>query len=146
MDQAFIEQLIEFVGNNPILSSIWVGLVVFIIYSFVSAKVSPVKELSTHETTLLINKEDAVVLDIRPAAEFKKGHILGSKQIKQEQINKAEFASLEKDKDKPIIVVCAMGMTSKKTASQLLKAGFEKVSVLKGGINAWQAASLPVSK
>ena len=146
MDQAFLAQLIEFVGNNPILSSVWVGLVVFIVYGFVAAKVSPIKELSTHDATLLMNKEDALVLDIRPAAEYKKGHILGSTQLKQEQINKAEFGALEKNKDKPIIVVCAMGMTSKRTASQMLKAGFEKVAVLKGGINAWQGASLPVSK
>ena len=96
MDQAFIEQMIEFIGNNPILSSVWAGLFVFIIYGFVSAKVSPIKELSTHDATLLMNKEDAVVLDIRPAAEFKKGHILGSTQLKQEQISKAEFSALEK--------------------------------------------------
>lgn len=146
MDQAFIQQFIEFVGNNPILSSVWVGLAVFIIYGFISAKISPVKELSTHDATLLMNKEDAVLLDIRPAAEYKKGHILGATQLKQEQISKAEFAALEKNKDKPIIVICAMGMTSKRTASQMLKAGFEKVSVLKGGMNAWQGASLPVSK
>jgi rhodanese-related sulfurtransferase len=37
-------------------------------------------------------------------------------------------------------------MTSKRTASQMLKAGFENVVTLKGGISAWQAASLPVIK
>ena len=55
-------------------------------------------------------------------------------------------SKLEKSKDKPIIVVCAMGVSAKKTASQLLKAGLEKVTVLKGGMNAWQSASLPVAK
>jgi rhodanese-related sulfurtransferase len=39
-----------------------------------------------------------------------------------------------------------MGVSAKKTAAQLLKVGFEKVTVLKGGMNAWQSASLPVSK
>jgi rhodanese-related sulfurtransferase len=94
----------------------------------------------------LMNKDDALVLDIRPAAEFKKGHILGAKQLKPEQINKAEFTSLEKHKDKPIIVVCAMGMTAKRTATNLAKAGFSQVSILKGGMNVWQGASLPVAK
>ena len=122
------------------------GLAVMLVYGLVSSKFSPVKELSTHDATMLINKDDAVVLDIRPAAEFKKGHIIGAKQLKPEQINKAEFASLEKSKDKPIIVVCAMGMTAKRTAMQMLKAGFTKVSVLKGGMGAWQGASLPVVK
>lgn len=138
--------MIEFIGNNILLAGAWFGLVGFILYSFVGAKFSPFSELSTHDATMLMNKDDALVLDIRPAAEFKKGHILGAKQLKTEQINKGEFTSLEKSKDKPIIVVCAMGMTAKRTATQMSKAGFSQVSVLKGGMNAWQGASLPVAK
>jgi rhodanese-related sulfurtransferase len=93
-----------------------------------------------------MNKEDAYILDIRPVAEFKKGHILGSKQIKAELVTKGDFSTLEKSKDKPIIIVCSMGMTCKRTASQMLKAGFENVVTLKGGISAWQTANLPLTK
>ena len=141
-----MDQFIEFIGNHYLLSGAWAGLAIMLIYGLINSKLSPVKELSTHDATMLINKQDAVVLDIRPAAEFKKGHIIGAKQLKQEQINKAEFTPLEKSKDKPIIVVCAMGMTAKRTAMQMLKAGFTKVTVLKGGMGAWQGASLPVVK
>lgn len=141
-----MDQIIEFAGNNVILAGIWAALVVAIVYSFVAGSLSPIKEIGTHDATMLMNKDDAVVIDIRPPAEFKKGHILGAKQLKAEQISKADFASLEKHKDKPIIVVCSMGMTAKKTASSMLKDGFDKVSVLKGGMNAWQGASLPVAK
>lgn len=144
-----MDQIIEFATSTPlisILSIAWVGLIVLIIYSFVGAALSPIKQLSTHDATLLMNKEDAVVLDVRAPNEFKAGHILGSKQLKPEELKNGNFTKLEKSKDKPIIVVCAMGMTAKKTAAQLLKAGFEKVTVLKGGMNAWQSASLPVSK
>ena len=98
-----MDQLIEFVGNHYILSGIWAGLAAMLIYSLVGSRFSPVKELTTHDATLLMNKQDALVLDIRQPAEFKKGHILGAKQLKQEQLNKAEFGSLEKHKDKPII-------------------------------------------
>ncbi len=144
-----MDQIIEFATSTTlisILSIAWVALVVLIIYSFVGAALSPVKQLSTHEATLLMNKEDAIVLDIRAANEFKAGHILGSQQLKADELKDGNFAKLEKSKDKPIIIVCAMGMTAKKTATQMLKAGFEKVTVLKGGISAWQSASLPVSK
>ena len=141
-----MQQFIEFVGNNYILSGIWVALVVMLVYSFASGAMSPIKQLSTHDATVLMNKQDAVVLDIRQSNEFKKGHILGAKQIKQEQLNQADFSTLEKHKSKPIIVVCPMGMTAKRTATQMLKAGFTNVSVLKGGMNAWQGASLPVTK
>lgn len=144
-----MDQIIEFATSSPlisILSIAWVALVVLIIYSYVGAALSPIKELSTHDATLLMNKEDAVILDVRAPKEFKAGHILGARQIKPEELKDGNFVKLEKSKDKPIIVVCALGSTAKKTASQLLKAGFEKVSVLKGGMSAWQSASLPVSK
>jgi len=141
-----MDQMIEFVTNHYILSGLFAALLVALIYTTVASQLSSLKELSTHEATLLMNKEDAYILDIRPAAEFKKGHILGSKQIKAELVTKGDFAPLEKSKDKPIIVVCAMGMTSKRTASQMLKAGFENVVTLKGGINAWQGANLPITK
>ncbi len=141
-----MEQFIEFVGNHYILSTAWIVIVVLIIYSFASGALSAVKELNPQEATLLMNKEDAYVLDIRPPAEYKKGHILGAKQIKTELVNKADFSPLEKNKDKPIIVACAMGMNAKRTATQMHKAGFSQVSVLKGGMNAWQGANLPVTK
>lgn len=141
-----MDQIIEFAGNNGVLVGIWVALVIAILYTFIASSMSAIKEVGTHEATVLMNREDAYVLDIRPTAEFKKGHILGAKQLKAEQITNADFKSLENHKDKPIIVVCAMGMTAKKTASAMLKDGFEKVTVLKGGMNSWQSASLPVAK
>ena len=141
-----MDQMVEFVTNHYILSGLFAALLAALIYTAVASQLSSLKELSTHEATLLMNKEDAYILDVRPVAEFKKGHILGSKQIKAELVTKADFTPLEKSKDKPIIVVCAMGMTSKRTASQMLKAGFENVVTLKGGINAWQGANLPITK
>ncbi|KXI28353.1 rhodanese-like domain-containing protein [Paraglaciecola hydrolytica] len=141
-----MDQLIEFATNHYVLAAIFVALLLALIFSFFASAFSKLKEISTHEATLLINKEDAMVLDIRAVAEFKKGHILGAKQVKPELLNKGDFSSLEKQKATPIIVVCAMGMTAKRTASQMLKAGFEKVTVLKGGMNAWQGANLPTTK
>ncbi|WP_100642723.1 rhodanese-like domain-containing protein [Alteromonas facilis] len=141
-----MEQIIEFAGNNFLLSAIWVALVIMLVYSYISSAVSPIKEVSTHDATLQINKQDAVVLDIRPPAEFKKGHILGSRQLKPEEIREGNFSKLEKHKDKPIVIVCAMGHSARKTASQLSKAGFAQVSVLKGGYGAWTGAGLPIAK
>lgn len=141
-----MQQLIEFVGNHYILSSIWIALALLFIYTLISARLSPVKELGTLEMTMLMNKQDAFVLDTRSQPDYRKGHILGAKQIPAEKLSKADFSDLEKHKDKPIIVVCAMGASAKRTATQLLKAGFSQVYVLKGGMNAWTNASLPVAK
>ena len=141
-----MDQLIEFASNNFILAGIWVALIAMLIFSYISAWTSSVKELSTHEATLLINKNDAIVLDTRPAKEFNAGHILGARQIKPEEVREKNFKKLENSKDKPIIVVCAMGNQARGTASAMQKDGFANVNVLKGGMNAWQSASLPVSK
>ncbi|AIF97638.1 MAG TPA: rhodanese-like domain-containing protein [Alteromonas australica] len=141
-----MDQVIEFAGNNIVLAGVWVALVAMLIFSYVSSLTSSIKEVSTHDATLMINKEDAVVLDIRAQKEFKAGHILGARQIKPEALREKNFNTLENSKDKPIIVVCAMGNQARGTANAMSKAGFSKVSVLKGGMNAWQSASLPISK
>ena len=141
-----MDHVIEFAGNNIVLAGVWVALVAMLIFSYVSSLTSSIKEVSTHDATLMINKEDAVVLDIRAQKEFKAGHILGARQIKPEALREKNFNTLENSKDKPIIVVCAMGNQARGTANAMSKAGFSKVSVLKGGMNAWQSASLPISK
>jgi len=107
---------------------------------------SPIKQISPQQLTFLVNREEGKVVDIRAEKEFKLGHILDSLHLASEKANKNDFSSLEKHKDKPIIVVCAAGMTAAKVAEQLFKAGFTKVSLLKGGMNAWVNAGLPVAK
>jgi len=141
-----MQQFVEFIGNHPMLATIWVVLFLWLIFSAINSALSPVKEINSHDATLLMNRSDAVVVDIRPPAEFKKGHILGAKALTQEQVNGPDFKSLEKFKSKPIIVVCAMGMSARRTATQMLKAGFSQVSVLKGGMNTWNSEGLPVKK
>ncbi len=144
--QNSMDQLLAFASDNLILSGIWVALVVMLIYSFVSPAISGTKRVDNHQATLLINKEDAVVLDIRPPKDFKTGHIIDSRQLKAEEIRAGNFSKLEKHKEQPIIVVCAMGNLAAGTASKMAKQGFSNVNVLSGGINAWQGAGLPLSK
>jgi rhodanese-related sulfurtransferase len=142
MDSTFI----DFVKDQYLLSGLWVALVVMLVYSYVSPLLSKTKSVKNHQATLLINKEDAIVLDIRAAKDFKAGHIIDSRQLKPEEIREANFAKLEKFKDRPIIVVCGRGNLASSTAAKMVKAGFNHVFVLSGGMNAWQGASLPVSK
>lgn len=141
-----MEQLIPFLSNNPILSAAWIGIFVAIIVTSIRIKLSPVKQLSPQELTFSVNKEEAVVIDIRPDADFKKGRIIDSQHLNSEKVTKKDFSSLEKYKGKPIILVCAAGLTASNVANQMLKAGFSQVNLLKGGMSAWQNAGLPVVK
>ncbi|WP_206483104.1 rhodanese-like domain-containing protein [Thalassotalea sp. G2M2-11] len=141
-----MEQFITFLSNHPILSAAWVGIFIAIIVTSIKIKLSPIKQLSPQELTLSVNREDGVVVDIRTEKDFKASHIIDAKHLSTEKVNNNDFATLEKYKDKPIIVVCTAGITASKVANQLYKAGFSKASLLKGGMNAWTGAGLPVVK
>lgn len=141
-----MQQYIEFFSNHPILSAVWVVLFVMLIVSVIKSRFSAVQQLSPTELTLQVNRHDAVVVDIRAEADFAKGHITGARQLALGDIEKQQLAGLEKHKAQPIIVVCQAGMTAQKAAASLIKQGFNKVSVLQGGMSGWTGASLPVVK
>ena len=141
-----MEQFITFASNNGMLSAVWVALVVMIIVTTIKINLSPVKQISSQDLTFLMNREEGVALDIRSEKDFNANHILDAVSLSNEKITKNGFASLEKHKANPIIVVCSAGLSAVKVASDLHKAGFARVSVLKGGMGAWTGAGLPVTK
>ncbi|GAA0811676.1 rhodanese-like domain-containing protein [Colwellia asteriadis] len=141
-----MDELITFAGNNGMLSAIWVALVVMIIVTTIRMKMSPIKQISPQDLTFLMNREEGIALDIRTDKDFKANHILDAVSLSNEKITKNGFASLENKKDKPIIVICSAGLSAVKVANDLSKAGFERVSILKGGMNSWTSAGLPLTK
>ena len=101
--------------------------------------------VSTLEATQLINRQDALILDVRNAEEFQKGHILNARNIPMPQLD-ARNSDIARYKEKPVIVACESGSRSGAAAAVLRKHGFAKVFSLSGGIAAWQQAGLPVEK
>lgn len=146
MNDYFMDQLITFAASQPLLSAAWVAIVLMIIVISIRIQMSPIKQLSPQQMTFLVNRQSGVVVDTRTDKDFKAGHIVDAIHLNSEKVNNNDFASLEKHKDNPIIVVCTAGISAAKVASQLAKAGFTQVSLLKGGMNAWQNAGLPVAK
>ena len=103
------------------------------------------KGVSPGEATMLMNREDAVVLDVREAEEFAAGHLPEARNIPATKI-KERLGEIEKFKERPLIVCCASGARSASVCSQLRRAGFARLHNLAGGVEAWQAASLPLKK
>jgi rhodanese-related sulfurtransferase len=101
--------------------------------------------ISTLQATLLINQQNALLLDVREAAEYEKGHMLNARNIALGELE-ARAAEIEKHKAKPVIVVCDNGNRSDRAATALRKQGFEQVFTLSGGIGAWRQAGLPLEK
>jgi rhodanese-related sulfurtransferase len=100
---------------------------------------------STLEATQMINRQDALVIDVREDAEYAKGHIVGARHIPLGQIE-ARAKELQKYKSKPVIACCETGSRSSAAIATLRKLGFENVYNLAGGYAGWQQAGLPVEK
>lgn len=137
-----INQVIEFITNHWELVALFAALLVLVLY--VESK-SGAQGLTPAGATTLINNDDALLIDIRPAAEFRNGHITNSKNIPADTL-KTSLASIEKYKTKPVILVCKTGMTAGASSKELQKSGFTSVYKMKGGIAEWQAANLPLVK
>ena len=101
--------------------------------------------VTTARAVELINREDALVLDVRDAGEYGAGHILGAKNLSVERIDEGG-GEVGKRKDRPVIVYCEGSDRSAKAMGALKKQGFTKAFNLTGGLNAWQQAGLPVEK
>lgn len=133
----------EFINQNILLISIVVtsglGLLWPLFMRPAGNNVSPV------EATLLINREDAHIVDIREADEFAGGHLPEARNIPTGKLAE-RVGELDKFKDKPIIVCCASGMRSGKATSELKKQGFTRLYSLAGGVDAWVAAGYPIKK
>ena len=140
-----LEELLAFFGRHPLLSLGLAGLTVAIIGNEFARAFRGFKSLRPAELTGLINRENALVVDLRPIADFDKGHIPGAKNVQMSQFD-PENKKLAAAKALPVVLVCKTGVTANGAAKRLKKAGFEQVYVLEGGIGAWQQADLPLAK
>ena len=100
--------------------------------------------VNTAQATHLINREDALVVDVRDPGEYGAGHILGARNVPVARLG--ESGDLGKRKERPLILYCDSGDRSGKAAAALKKQGFTRVVNLSGGIGAWQQAGLPVER
>jgi rhodanese-related sulfurtransferase len=98
------------------------------------------------QATHLVNREDALFLDVRDPGEYGTGHVLGAKNVPLSRLDPGAPAELGKRKEKPLIVYDEAGDRSSKAVAALKKQGFTRVVNLNGGLKAWQQAGLPVEK
>ena len=103
------------------------------------------REVSVFEAVQLINRQDAVVIDVRDTGEYEAGHLASSKHVVEKQLTE-RLQDLEKFKGRPMIVVCQSGMRSSTAVQVLRRSGFDQAVNMRGGIGAWQQAGMPLEK
>jgi rhodanese-related sulfurtransferase len=139
-----MEQVLEFAGNHPLLVGALFAVLAALAWNLF-ADGGGKNAVDPLGATALINHEDAVVLDVRSIAEFKDGHIVNAVNIPLNGLGN-NLKQLEKHRDKPIVAVCRSGSRSNAACRLLRKQGFENVKNLRGGMMAWESASLPVKR
>jgi rhodanese-related sulfurtransferase len=139
-----MERLLEYVGHHPWLAAAAVAMAVFVIVYELRMRAGNVAALSSQDAIRLMN-HGALVLDIRPQAEFAAGHLNGARQLPSDQILNAG-ETLKKHKEKPVLVYCDSGSLSAAAVRQLVAQGFTKAFNLRGGLAAWRAENLPLAR
>ena len=104
-----------------------------------------VAQVGALEAVQLMNRRDAIVLDVRDAADYAAGHIANARNIPFAQLSD-RLRELEKFKSRPIIISGESGTRAAKVCAALQKIGFSDVFALRGGLRGWVEASLPVEK
>ena len=138
-----MEQLLSFAAQQWYLLLALVVIIAMLVHSFVGAV--GVNNVPPNEAVTLINRQNAVVLDVRTDEEFKQGHIINSIHIPVGLLA-SRVNELERHKAQPLVVVCRTGQRSTQACSILRKQGFASLYGLSGGITSWQSANLPLAK
>ncbi|MFS1539642.1 MAG: rhodanese-like domain-containing protein [Candidatus Phlomobacter fragariae] len=141
-----MQEIMQFIGRHPILSLAWIALLIAVIILAFKGLFAKTKNITCAQAIQLINKEEAITIDLRSRDNFRKGHIIDSINLTPSEIKDNNIGELEKHKQKPIIVVSANGMVASKPAEQLVQYGFERVFILKEGITGWSSENLPLAR
>lgn len=135
----------QFVINNWYLF-VALGVILFLLaVGPISQQIYGIKNANAAQTVQLLNRENAVVVDVREPKEFSAGHIPNAINLPLSSL-KDRLRDLDKYKNKPVIMSCRSGNRSQKGAVILRKHGFPTVYNLSGGLLAWERDNLPVEK
>lgn len=135
----------EFVTQNFILFAGLGIIIALIIRMELKLAFRGFKTVTPAEAVLLMNKEDAVIVDVREDSERVSGHIQGAKHLAL-SVLKQRVDELKSYAEQPVITYCKMGSRSSQACEILKKNDFKNVMSLKGGIEAWQTVNLPIVK
>jgi rhodanese-related sulfurtransferase len=139
-----MEQYIEFASNHWMLATAFLAVTYFLIQDIIETSLRKYKPISPMLTVAKLNSGNPIILDVRDASEFKKGHISEAIHIPLTSLD-SSMKKIELYKSDEVIVVCQTGMRSTSACDKLTKAGFENLYSMTGGIQSWEENKLPVT-
>jgi len=137
-----MENFGEFVVNHWILWTLFFGILGFLLGSIISTGMNAAVQVTTSQAVTLANQKKGVFIDTRDVAAFEKEHIADSLNMPIATLN--DGSATIKDKAKPVILIPGLGQNTQAAVKQLQQQGVNEIYMLKGGLNAWKDAKLPV--
>ncbi|MDM0011508.1 rhodanese-like domain-containing protein [Variovorax sp. J22P168] len=101
--------------------------------------------LTAQGAVQLINRERAVVVDVRAPEEFAAGHVTGARNVPLAELEQKLPATV-KNKSLPLLLVCATGSRAQRAVATAKKLGYEQAQAVAGGLKSWKDANLPLEK
>jgi len=138
-----MDQYIEFASKHWMLVVAFLAVTYFLIHDVIEASLRKYKTISPMLTVTRLNTGNPIIVDVREASEFSKGHIGDAIHIPLASIDN-QLKKIDIYKQDDVIVVCHTGMRSASACTKLIKLGFENVFLMTGGMQSWEENKLPV--
>lgn len=140
-----MQDIIQFLANHWLLTGAFlIVLAITAITEIQEGNQNSKHHIGTQAAILLMNRQGAVVIDLRAAEDFHKGHIIDAKNFPLDSLSK-NLKPLKKLIKKPLILVSEQGIVKADFIESLLQAGAPSVNVIKGGMYAWNTENLPTN-
>lgn len=137
--------MLPFLQNNWPLVLVLLVSGAMLLWPLIQSPLSAMREIGAVQATQLINRKDALILDLREAKEYEGGRLPNAIHIPLSQLA-SRGQELGKFASRPLIAYCGRGNRSRSAASALAKLGFKEIYALRGGLRAWAEAGLPLEK
>ena len=139
-----MDRVLEYISHHPWLATATAVLVAVIVVYEMRTRSESLISVSSQEMIRLMN-QGALLLDLRPPEQYQAGHLAGARQMRSDEILKAGD-TLRKHKEKTVVVYDDSGSLGAAAVRQLAAQGFTRVFALRGGLAAWRAENLPLTR
>jgi len=140
-----MKQLLPFIQNHWPLCAAAGAVLALLVFEEFKNKIGGIPRTSAQDATLLLNREHAVIIDLRNQKTFASGHILDSINMERADFD-AHMKKIESHKNHTLILVDDTDANAASIGAKLQKNGFAKIYILAGGLQAWKDAHLPLTK
>jgi len=139
-----MQRLLEYAAHHRYLSVLVVVAALAVLIYELRERARGVGAVGPQDAVRMMN-QGATLLDVRSASDFAAGHIRGARNLPSDTLTTG-VDGIRRLKDRPIIVYCEHGVAATGAMRQLVQQGFSKVVNLRGGLSAWRAEQLPVTR